>query len=119
MKTLTEAFDAEMQQARVRYREMNLDHAMSHLATAHILGQSNLGRHWRVHAWMLRMGLAQRNSREVVGQVFRMALIPLGHLTRRLPAGNPGHSGVSAFRAMPVPPELKLLLDRELTRPQQ
>lgn len=113
MKTLAQAFDAEIDKARACYRDGHLDFAMSHLATAHILGQRNFRRHWQVHGWMLRVGMAQRNFREVVGQAFRLVLVPLGHLTGRLPVGNPGHARVSAFEPMPVPPDLQILLDQD------
>ena len=119
MKTLTQAFDDELIQARDCYRGKNFDAAMSHLATAHILGQRKILRHWKVHAAMLQVGVAQRNVHEVVGQMWRMSLIPLGHLTKRLPLGNPGHASVSAFAAMPVPPDLLVLLDREASRSQR
>ncbi|MDH4746257.1 DUF3703 domain-containing protein [Sphingomonas sp. CBMAI 2297] len=52
------------------------------------------------HAWRLRQ------PGEVAGQLFRMALAPLGHFTGRTPAGNTGRSNVSAFAPMPIPPDL-------------
>ena len=47
---------------------------------------------------------------EAFGQLFRLALVPLGHLTGRLPAGNPGRATVSAFRPMPVRADLRALI---------
>jgi len=36
----------------------------------------------------------------------RLALVPLGHVTGRLPLGNSGRSDVSAFVSMAVEPEI-------------
>lgn len=79
---------------------------------AHIVGQSLFPLHWRVHHHMLVMAARERNFAEAAGQLFRLALIPLGHLFGRLPVGNHGRSTVSAFRPMQVPEHLnRLILD--------
>jgi hypothetical protein len=79
---------------------------------AHIVGQSSFPLHWRVHRHMLAMAARERNPREAAGQLFRLALIPLGHLLGRLPVGNHGRSTVSAFRSMQVPEHMnRLILD--------
>jgi signal peptidase II len=83
------------------------------LERAHVLGQSRLGRHWSVHLWMLRVGWRLGDRREVLGQLLRLALTPLGHLSRRLPVGNTGGSNVSAFASLPVPSDLQKLLQDE------
>jgi hypothetical protein len=38
--------------------------------------------------------------------------VPLGHLSGRLPLGNPGRATVSAFEPLPVRPELAELITR-------
>src|SRR3989344_4549242 len=43
-------------------------------------------------------------------QVLRRALVPLGHLSGRLPVGNPGRATVSAFEPLTVRPELAELI---------
>jgi hypothetical protein len=43
---------------------------------------------------------------------WRLALVPLGHLSGRLPLGNPGRSTVSAFEPLPVRPELAEMIAR-------
>lgn len=105
----TEAFAA----ARTRYRAGDLRAAFSLLERAHVLGQSQLGRHWAVHVWMLRVGWRLGDFREVAGQLLRLVLTPLGHLTGRLPVGNTGGSNISAFAALPVSPDLQTLLEDE------
>jgi hypothetical protein len=88
------------------------DHAsaFASLERAHVLGQTDFGSHWRVHLRMLRVGWARRDSREVLGQMLRLALVPIGHAVGRLPVGNTGGSNVSAFRPMPVAADLQRLL---------
>lgn len=80
------------------------------LEAAHVLGQRHLKPHLETHALMLGLALRTRDWAEAVGQLFRLALVPLGHVTGRLPLGNPGRSTVSAFRPLPVRPELSALI---------
>lgn len=105
------AFDAAMAQAGQQHRSGEAGAAMVLLERAHVLGQRDFGRHLRVHVAMLRVAWTLNDRREVRGQLLRIALTPLGHLTHRLPRGNTGASNVSAFAAMPVPCELERLLD--------
>lgn len=55
---------------------------------------------------MLGYAIALRDWREAFGQAIRLALAPLGALTGRLAWGNTGRANVSAFRPMPVRPDL-------------
>lgn len=105
------AFDAAMAEAGQRHRSGEAGAAFVLLERAHVLGQRDFGRHLRVHFAMLRVAWALNDRREVRGQLLRIILTPLGHLTRRLPAGNTGASDVSAFVPMVVSPELQRLLD--------
>jgi len=77
---------------------------------AHIVGQTLLPLHWRVHRHMLAMAVRERDRGEAAGQLFRLALVPLGHLLGRLPLGNHGRSTVSAFRPLQVPEHLHRLI---------
>lgn len=72
------------------------------LEAAHVVGQDNFRLHWLSHTAMLRFALQKRDLREAAGQLLRLALVPLGHLLQRLPAGNSGRASVSAFAPMPV-----------------
>lgn len=76
------------------------------LERAHIVSQPMPGRHMRVHLAMLGYAVRLRDGGEAVGQLARLALAPLGAVTGRLPRGNTGRSNVSAFRTMPIPPDL-------------
>ncbi len=110
------AFNEAFANAKTCYGAGDLQSAFSLLERAHVLGQSRLGHHWTVHVWMLRVGWRRSDLREVAGQLLRLALTPLGHLTGRLPVGNTGGSSVSAFASLPVPPDLQKLMADEGTR---
>ena len=49
---------------------------------------------------MLALAARERDVRGAAGQLFRILLVPLGHLSGRLPLGNPGRATVSAFAPM-------------------
>lgn len=94
----------------------SIEQAWLYLEAAHVVGQLHFRPHLQTHARML--GLAWRTSDwpEAAGQVLRLALVPLGHLSGRLPLGNPGRSTVSAFEPLPVRPELADLIARARPR---
>ena len=105
------AFDAAMATAARHRRAGDAGAALASLERAHVLGQRDIGRHLSVHVAMLRVAWALKDGRELRGQLLRIVLTPLGHLTRWLPRGNTGRSNVSAFAPMPVSRELDALLD--------
>ena len=84
------------------------------LEAAHVLGQNDLRLHWRSHRAMLAEALRLRDGKEALGQIFRLALTPLGHLAGRLPRGNTGRADVSAFLPMAPPAEITALIGRAL-----
>ncbi|MBY0520985.1 MAG: DUF3703 domain-containing protein [Sphingomonas sp.] len=78
-----------------------------HLERAHIISQPYLALHVATHWAMFKFAVAQRNTKEIIGQVVRLALAPLGALTGRIPFGNTGRSNVSPFKPMPIPEDLR------------
>ena len=100
------AFAQALSDARAAYASGRLAEAFALLERAHVLGQPEFGRHWHVHALMLRIALRRRDRREVAGQLLRLVLTPLGHLTGRLPQGNTGGANVSVFAPMSLPEDL-------------
>ena len=104
------AFAAEMDAARAGYRARDLDAAFRHLERAHILGQRDTLRHTWSHCWMLRVGWARRDGREIRGQLLRIvAALAVSRLW--VPLGNTGGANVHPFQPMPVPPDLRPYLD--------
>ena len=80
------------------------------LERAHILAQPFFGLHLSSHRHMLGYALSLSDWREAAGQLVRLALVPLGSLTGRLPVGNTGRARISAFQPMPMPPDLAALI---------
>ncbi len=98
--------------AELRAAEAGGPNAFAHLERAHVLGQASTREHVRVHWRMLRWGLARRDLREVLGQVFRLAGAATKTFVGLVPVGNTGGANVSPFRPMPVDPELAVIIER-------
>lgn len=102
-----------MRQAK---KASSVEQAWLYLEAAHVVGQLDIKPHLQTHAHMLGLAWRTRDWSEVAGQVLRLALVPLGHLSGRLPLGNPGRSTVSAFEPLPVRPELVDLIAQARAR---
>ena len=90
--------------------EQNFEEAWHHLERAHVVAQDRLGPHCVSHWRMLELAWRTRDWRELLGQIFRLSLAPIGNLTGRLPIGNSGRSNVSAFARMEIEPEISRVL---------
>jgi hypothetical protein len=86
--------------------------AWLYLEAAHVVGQQRLWPHTLTHVHMFRLALRTGDAGEALGQLMRLALVPLGHLSGRLPLGNPGRATVSAFAPLPVRAELQVLIEQ-------
>jgi hypothetical protein len=109
---LRKAWSTEMDAARSARRSGEGDREWHHLERAHILSQPMVGPHVRTHVVMLSTAIRRQDRREVVGQVFRLAVAGPGSVTGRYPLGNTGGADVSAFSPMPIPEDLQAVLDR-------
>ena len=81
------------------------------LERAHVLSQADTLLHVRVHTAMLLWGIHQRSAREVLGQLARIVGAALMTSVGLVPQGNTGGANVSAFRRMPIAPDLQRLID--------
>jgi hypothetical protein len=81
------------------------------LERAHVLAQADTMQHVRVHTAMLLWGMRNRSAREVLGQLIRIAGAATRTVVDLVPEGNTGGTNVSALRRMPVPPDLRRILD--------
>lgn len=81
------------------------------LEAAHVVGQHDVGLHFDSHRRMLALARQVRDWKEVAGQLARLALLPLGHLLRRIPTGNIGRSTVPITREMQPPETVQVLID--------
>lgn len=102
----------EMAQYRAARREGDHRVAWRAIERAHIVAQPFFGAHLSSHGHMLGYAMALGDWREAAGQLFRLVLVPLGSLTGQLPAGNTGRARISAFKPMPVPPDLAAAISR-------
>ncbi len=82
-----------------------------HLERAHILSQPLAVPHIRTHVDMLSYAVRRRDPGELGGQLLRLVLAGPGSMTGRYPVGNTGGANVSAFRPMPIPDDLRSLLE--------
>lgn len=105
------AVEAELDVARRAEQRGDADEAFACLERAHVLGQPSTRLHTRVHWFMLRWAMRQRDGGEAVGQIFRIAAAAMKTAFGWLPHGNTGGTKVGAFRPMPVAPELQRLID--------
>lgn len=106
---LRAAIESEWAQARSAVAQSELDRAFTHLERAHVLSQRATLMHVRTHLAMLALGWRRRDPREVFGQLSRTLAAALFSRIW-VPAGNTGGAKVSAFKSMPVPEDLALLL---------
>jgi hypothetical protein len=60
---------------------------------------------------MLRIGWIRRDRREISGQLVRLLVAPVASATGFLPMGNTGGANISATQPMPIPPDLRGLLE--------
>ena len=106
---LKAAFEGELAAAAAA---RDYEAAFHHLARAHILSQRHTLPHVRVHWRMLRLGLGAGEMRETLGQAVR---ITAAALFSRIwvPAGNTGRADVSALRPMPMPEDLRAILEAD------
>lgn len=101
--SLSQIYVSSLDQARQHYARGAWTEALRALEWAHIAGQASFPRHAHVHWWMLKAAWRLRDAHEVLGQLWRLLLTPLGHLSGRLPRGNTGRAAVNPFRPMPLP----------------
>lgn len=107
---LTNAYQLSLRQAREAIERGQENQAWEHLERAHILGQTRFTWHWQVHCRMLALALTQAKAGEIVGQLLRLALVPVGHVTGRLPIGNVGSTRVGALSSAPLPETIAELI---------
>jgi hypothetical protein len=110
-RELQQAWGVERAEARAAHASGDDAAEWAHLERAHILSQPMALAHVRTHIAMLRCGLRRHDRREIVGQTLRVLVAGPGSLTGRYPVGNTGGADVSATLVMPIPEDLRLILD--------
>ncbi len=108
---LRAAFEAELRDATEAEARGEGARAWRHLERAHVLSQAHAGPHVRVHGRMLGFGWRRRDVRELVGQLARLGAAGPGSWLGRAPLGNTGGANVGILTPMPIPEDLRALLD--------
>lgn len=111
-RELLDAWSSERDEARRARARGDASTEWRHLERAHILSQPVAIPHVRTHLAMLGAGFRRRDGREVIGQVLRLLVAAPGTWTGRYPIGNTGGADVSAVRIMPIPEDLRAILER-------
>jgi len=109
---LERAWHVEVGDARAARGSGDRSALWRHLGRAHVVSQPLAGLHVRTHASMLVQGVRERRSREVLGQVLRMAVAGPASLAGRYPLGNTGGADVRATVPMVIPDDPAPVLGR-------
>ena len=112
----TEEIRTRLQQNLIESRQArkskDFDRCWTLLEDAHVLSQPWARLPVRVHGSMFVAAMAQRDVREVRGQLSRIAVAGPGSLSGRYPTGNTGRARVPATQPMPIVGELAEVLQR-------
>lgn len=104
------AYEEELAAAGRAISAGAFERAFECLARAHILSRRFTWRHVHVHWLMLKLGLSLRDWPEVFGQL--SSIVAAATFSRIwVPIGNTGRANVSALKPMPVPDDLRRLLE--------
>lgn len=89
------------------------DHNMVvfHLGRIHILAQNSVSKHMATHFQMFLYALVTFNFKEVLGQLIRLIVTIPGHVIGKVPKGNIGWSTVGLTEVMPIPNDLKSIIE--------
>lgn len=108
------AFAQEWTTAQQARRAGDLSLAFKHLERAHVLSQRLTGLHVKCHIGVWHIGWLRRDLREIFGQSTRtVAALMFSQIW--VPIGNTGGANVSAIRPMPLPEDLRAILEAERT----
>jgi hypothetical protein len=99
-------FHKQLNLGKAALKNSDYKKAFHHFENAHILGQQHVGRHTISHYWMFVLGIKTKNSKEIVGQVFRIIASILFTLIW-VPLGNTGGTNISPIKPIPIRKELQ------------
>jgi len=99
-------FYKQLQLGKEALNNKNLRSSFHYFENAHILGQRHLWRHTLSHYWMFVFGIKTKNTKETIGQVFRIIASLLFTLIW-VPKGNTGGTNISPIKPIPMRKELE------------
>ncbi len=108
-KHLKTAYNKELKYYRLYLDNKQYRKAWRHLERSHIIGQSFPIEHTYSHWLMLKLGLTQKNTKEVLGQLLRLAIGGWKSFINYVPIGNTGGANVPPLKCIPIPDDIKSL----------
>lgn len=111
MKTRKDIYCAELEKYKEGLRKKDKALVVYHLGRAHILSQDNAFRHVYIHWLMLLFSFQMLGFSEVLAQALRIVVTIPGHLIGRVPKGNIGWGSVGLMQTMPIPEDLKEIVN--------
>ena len=91
--------------------EGNHEKVVFHLGRIHILSQNLVMRHMATHLIMFLYAILKSDFKEVFGQMLRLVVTIPGHILGKVPKGNIGWSTVGLTEVMPIPDDLKDVME--------
>lgn len=111
-KGLKEHHQNELSLYRLSLNRKEYTAAWKHLERSHILGQAYPYEHTYSHWLMLKFGFRQKNAKEVLGQLLRLAVGGWKSFIDHIPTGNTGGSNVPPLKKMELPQDLNIILNQ-------
>lgn len=111
-KGLKEHYQSELSLYRLSLNRKEYTAAWKHLERSHILGQAYPYEHTYSHWLMLKFGFRQKNAKEVLGQLLRLAVGGWKSFIDHIPTGNTGGSNVPPLKKMELPQDLSIILNQ-------
>lgn len=111
-KGLKEHYQSELSLYRLSLNRKEYTAAWKHLERSHILGQAYPYEHTYSHWLMLKFGFRQKNVKEVLGQLLRLAVGGWKSFIDHIPTGNTGGSNVPPLKKMELPQDLSIILNQ-------
>lgn len=110
-KHLKQAYSQEIEHYRSYLINKQYNDAWYHLERSHIIGQSYPIEHTYSHWLMLKFGLMDNNTKEVLGQSIRLMIGGWKSFINHVPLGNTGGANVPPLKRMPIPNDIGRLFD--------
>ncbi|WP_179020180.1 DUF3703 domain-containing protein [Winogradskyella forsetii] len=108
-KPLKQAYNEELKHYSISLAHKHYGDAWYHLERSHIIGQSYPITHTYSHWLMLRFGLRQKDTKEVLGQIVSLLVGGWKSFINHVPLGNTGGADVPPLKRMPIPDDIKAL----------
>ena len=115
-KALKQFYQQELAEYRKAFGQGYFQASWRYLERAHILSQPYPFEHTTVHWQMFLFGIAQKNMKEVVGQIPRLLVGGVKSFVGHIPVGNTGGANVPPLQPMKIPEDLAAIINNALKK---